>query len=290
MELDIFQFHEVQPLAALGFSHRFFSLHLDTLQYTWAAMAILFAFVLYVRRYCFDTDGLVYSDVEYVVTFFMNLCAETIGYFRYNYFSFITSIFVFTLSACLIGLLPYFDEATKDANTTFALSLCSFIFVAGQCVKREGVLSYLEHFLGPKELPFVMRIIFSPLETVGQVSRIISMAFRLFGNVLGGAVVYHMLVSVFMFIENSFVLAAIASGLLWFVMFRLFRMRDDSGAGQVVSLLIQCLFIMTWAQVLFGIVESLIQSFVVAMLTMTYLSLSMHHNLSEDKEGVAWRL
>ena len=290
MDLDVLQFTEIQPLAAWGFTHRFFALHIDTLQYTWTAMAILFMAVFYVRRYCSQGDSLIYSAVEYTVEFFANLCSETIGYFRYNYFSFITSIFFFTFSACLIGLLPYFDEATKDANTTFALSISSFVFVAAQCIKRDGLLLYLEHYLGPKEMPMGARILLAPLETIGQVSRIISMAFRLFGNVLGGAVVYHMLVSMFVYIENSFVLMVAAGGITWFILFRVLRMRTDGGLGQLVNIFIQSLFIMTWAQVLFGVLESLIQSFVVAMLTITYLSLTMEHKLSEDEEGVAWRL
>jgi F-type H+-transporting ATPase subunit a len=289
MELDILGFSEVHPLAAWGFTHKFFTMHIDTLQYTWAAMAILFAAVFYVRRFCFYRDSLIYSAVECIVEFFANLCSETIGYFRYNYFAFITSIFVFTLSACIIGLLPYFDEATKDANTTFALSLCSFVFVAAQAMRQDGVLGYLEHYLGPKEMPFVMRILMTPLEVVGQLSRILSMAFRLFGNVLGGAVVYHMLVSIFMYVENSFVLVVMTGGVLWFIMFRLLRMRDDVGVGNVISSLLQCLFVMAWAQILFGVVESLIQSFVVAMLTVTYLSLTATHKLSEDEEGIVWR-
>lgn len=288
MELDVLRFSEISPLAAWGYTNRFWSLHSDTLCYTWAAMIALFCLVFFIRRKFFDSESYFYLSAEYCVDFFATLCVETIGYFKYSHLAFIFSLFAFTAASCLISLLPMFDEATKDANTTFALSLCSFIYVAAQCIKHDGVLGYLSHYLGPKEMPLIARILLMPLETMGQLSRILSMAFRLFGNVLGGAVVYHLLVSLFVRIKEGFILAAIVAGIIWFVTFQLLRKRESCGIAKWISRFVQMFFVMAWAQMLFGVFEPLIQSFVLAMLTITYLSLQLPQDEESTEERIQW--
>lgn len=284
----LFSHATVTPLAQLGLVGQQYELNIDTLIYSWGGMAALFFVVWYVRAYHFNTDSLLYTAVEYVIESFASMCVESLGYFRYDYFAFITSMFLFTFSGCVISMLPYMGEAAKDPNTTFALSLFCFFYVSYQHVRQEGVGSYLKHFLGHEQMPMVMRVLMMPLETMGQLSRIISMAFRLFGNVLGGAVVYHVIENVFTYYQAQFVASVLIGGFVWVVLYRLLRIGYESRFAKFINMCIQFLFVLTWIQVFFGVFEALIQSFVISMLSLTYLTLAVHHDLKHDSRGVAW--
>lgn len=285
---SLFSYWAVEPLASWGFVGKQWQVNLDTLIFSWAGMALLFAAVIVIRRWYFRPDNLVYVGIEYFIESFATMCADSIGYFRYDYFCFITTMFLFTFSGCVISMLPFMEEATRDANTTFALGISSFLYVSYQHVRQEGLLSYLKHYLGHEGMPMIIRILMMPLETLGQVSRIISMGFRLFGNILGGAVVYHVLLGAITAYREHFVWAVCVGGLIWVVFYRWFGIGRDSGLGKWLNSMIQCLFVITAIQMFFGIFEALIQSFVIAMLSITYLSLAIHHNLKRDERGLAW--
>lgn len=284
----LFSYTVWYPLRSLGIDASWCGINMETLCYTWLAMILLCGGAYVVRRYFFAPDGLVYTGIEYFVGAFAALCVDSIGYFRRDYFNFIATLFLFTFSCCLVSVFPYMEEATKDVNTTFAIALVSFVYVCYQQIVQEGVLDFLKHFLGHPQMPLIVRIIMIPLETMGKLSKIISMAFRLFGNVIGGAVVYHLILAVVFAYRAHFVIAALVGGVLWFLFFRLYGLRRDSLAGSLLHKSIQVLFVVAWIQMFFGVFESLIQSFVIAMLSMTYLALAVKHDLRHDKKGIAW--
>ena len=127
-----------------------------------------------------------------------------------------------------------------------------------------------------------------PLEVMGKLSKIISMAFRLFGNVLGGAVVYHLILSLLFAYQEQFLIAVLVGGALWLLIFKFLQVDQSRGIGRVINFFVQCLFAIAWVQMFFGVFESLIQSFVIAMLSMTYLALNIHHDRQKDREGISW--
>lgn len=279
----------VRPLASLGLTGEFWNIHIDTLIFTWFSMALLGVCVFLVRRYYFRPDNLVYTGVEIFVEGFANMCADAVGYFRYDYFCFITTMFVFTFFCCVSSLFPFIEESTKDANTTFALSLASFFYVIFQQIRYDGTLEFLKHFfLGHDEMPMLMRIVMSPIEVMGRLSKIISMGFRLFGNILGGAVVYHVLLGSLSSRRVEFVWAAAIGGALWIIVYRILGIGKQSRVGRWLNVAIEMLFLLTWLQLFFGIFEALIQSFVISMLSSTYLALAVKHDLKNDPKGIVW--
>ena len=288
MEIELGHFYTVAPLARIGLTNAFFEFNLDTIGFTWLAMAFIFVGIAVVRRWFFTSDSLVYTATEAMVKGFAGLCAQTIGYLRLDYLYFIATLFIFTATSCLVSLIPYVEEAPRDANTTFALSLISFIYIAGQSIKQDGLLAYFHHFLGPEEMPTPVRIAMSPLETMGQFSKIISMSFRLFGNVMGGGIVFQVVVSMMIGIKEQFMWAVGIGAIVWLLVFGLLDSAKDEGAGRYINIMIQLLFIVAWIQVFFGIFEALIQAFVISMLSITYLSLMVKHNLKTDEKGIAW--
>ena len=127
------------------------------------------------------------------------------------------------------------DEPTRDLNTTLALGIISFIYIQSVTIKTRGIGSYVKDFFQPF---FVML----PLNVVGKLSSIISISFRLFGNIFGGAIITKLYFST---IRGSIILELL--GIL-------------SGANFLIV-------------AFFTLFEGLLQAFVFAMLTLTYLSI-----------------
>jgi F-type H+-transporting ATPase subunit a len=285
---SLFSYTVWYPFAAFGITDAWTGLHVQTLVYTWVAMGLLLGGAFIARRYFFQYDGLVYAGIEWVVDAFATMCADSIGYFRRDYFYFVATLFMFTFSCCVVSVLPWMEEATKDVNTTFAIAIISFVYVCYQQIVQEGLGTFLAHFLGHPQMPMIVRIIMIPLETMGKLSKIISMAFRLFGNVLGGAVVYHLILAMVFAYKQQFLIAVVLGSMLWFICFRWIQMPLSSTTGKLINGCVQMLFVVAWIQMFFGIFESLIQSFVIAMLSMTYLALSVKHDRAHDRKGIAW--
>jgi F-type H+-transporting ATPase subunit a len=285
---SLFSYTVWYPFAAFGITDAWTGLHVQTLMYTWVAMGLLLGGAFIARRYFFQYDGLVYAAIEWVVDAFASMCVDSIGYFRRDYFYFVATLFMFTCSCCVVSVLPWMEEATKDVNTTFAIAIISFVYVCYQQIAQEGVGTFLAHFLGHPQMPMVVRIIMIPLETMGKLSKIISMAFRLFGNVLGGAVVYHLILALVFAYQKQFLIAVVVGSIVWFICFRWVKLSLSSRSGKLINGAVQMLFIIAWIQMFFGIFESLIQSFVIAMLSMTYLALSVTHDRAHDRKGIVW--
>jgi len=91
------------------------------------------------------------------------------------------TIFIFIFVCNLIGIIPGFFPPTATLNTTAACALIVVIFTHVIGIKYHGV-KYIKHFLGP--VWWMIPIIF-PIEVIGHVARILSLSFRLFGNMMG---------------------------------------------------------------------------------------------------------
>lgn len=278
MNLDIFGYHRIQPLEALGLTHKFWTLHLDTLIYTWAAMALFFSLVFIARLALKKEPNRLTVLFEIIVQFFMNTTKEAFGFFEFRYFAFTASLFLFTFFCCFIGVFPFLDEATKDLNTTLALGLSSFCFVQYQKIRVHGILEYLKEFLHPF---FLM----APINIVGELAKIASMSFRLFGNILGGGVVFMMMVDFLEGYAHYFFILAIAYFILHSILNYLRKLPEKGPLCIILKGMSILIFFLAWAQFFFGIFEGLIQSFVIMMLTLTYLSLGITQHTEQAHEG-----
>jgi len=91
------------------------------------------------------------------------------------------TIFLYIFACNLIGLVPGFFPPTASLNTTLSCALPVVIFTHIIGLKYHGP-KYIKHFLGP--VWWMIPIIF-PIEVIGHVARILSLTFRLFGNMMG---------------------------------------------------------------------------------------------------------
>ena len=161
-------------------------LNSETLINTWIAMAILLglgALGRYLILYKKDTvAGFI---TKKIVVNFMDLIEQSIGKFSFNYFAFITSIFLFIIACNWIALIPELEEPTKDLNTTLALAIVTFIYIQIASIKKNGIGSYIHHYFS-RFAPMVF------LNIIGELATIMSLSFRLFGNIFGGSIIVTM--------------------------------------------------------------------------------------------------
>jgi F-type H+-transporting ATPase subunit a len=115
---------------------------------------------------------------------FINLTTNAFGFFHYEHVVFVISLFLFILLANMASLLPWVEEPTKDLNTTLACAIIAFFYVQTWAIKTNGIRAYLAEYTTPF---FLM----APLHVIGKLSSIVSLSFRLFGNIFGGATIIH---------------------------------------------------------------------------------------------------
>jgi len=99
-----------------------------------------------------------------------------------KYLPLVATVGLFVLISNVIGIIPGFESPTSNINVTLPLALVVFIYYNYEGIRENGVKKYFAHFMGP--VPALAPLMF-PIEIVSHVSRIISLSFRLFGNIKG---------------------------------------------------------------------------------------------------------
>ena len=95
------------------------------------------------------------------------------------------TIFLYVFIGNLIGLVPGFFPPTANLNTTASIALVVFTFTHVIGIKYHGA-AYIKHFMGP--VWWMSPLIFV-IEIIGHFARILSLSFRLFGNMMGHEIV-----------------------------------------------------------------------------------------------------
>lgn len=266
MKINIFEFKKIYPLKIFGLTSNFWALHIETLCFTWGALAALLVFILVGRRYLKRERSRLCIAYEEILGTFLNLNEESFGTFQLKYYTFITTLFFFTLFCCLIGIIPFFDEATKDLNTTFALGLTSFTYVQYQKIKVHGLLAYAKEYLEPFFL-------LAPINIIGELAKIASMTFRLFGNILGGGVMLLLVYDLVQDYKSVFFIATIIVLLFDQALKKYPAIKERRIFSLLINIAKTGVFFITGLQ-FYGVFEGLIQAFVLTMLTTTYLAMS----------------
>lgn len=110
------------------------------------------------------------------------LCESVLGeHAAEEYFPVVATLFIFIFACNLIGLIPGFLPPTDNINVTFAAGLFVFLYYNFQGFRKNG-LGYLKHFLGPVWYLAPLMLV---IEIVSHLSRPVSLALRLRGNMLG---------------------------------------------------------------------------------------------------------
>jgi F-type H+-transporting ATPase subunit a len=99
-----------------------------------------------------------------------------------KYLPLVAAIGMFVFVSNVIGIIPGFESPTSNINITLPLALLVFFYYNYEGIKKNGVVHYFAHFAGPVK---VLAPLMFPIEIVSHISRIISLSFRLFGNIKG---------------------------------------------------------------------------------------------------------
>jgi|SaaInlStandDraft_4_1057021.scaffolds.fasta_scaffold06962_4 F-type H+-transporting ATPase subunit a len=278
MKIPIFEYEVIKPFARFGLDGKFWDVHIDTLIQTWIAMAFLFVLV-YVGR-IFIKKGLnpVSLVVEESVGTFVNLCKESFGHFKYDYFAFITSLFFFVLFCNIVGTLPFIEEPTKDLNTALACGITGFLYVQYQNIKTIGLWAYIKGYTKPI-------FILLPLNIIGELAKAISMSFRLFGNILGGSIVLYILISALDKIKIPIMIYVFIVIILSLIVKR-FINRRHAFIHKILYFSQMVMFSIAGIQIFFGLFEAVVQAFVITMLIVTYLAIIVQSNSSNDEDNL----
>lgn len=106
-----------------------------------------------------------------------------------RYLPFIGTLFLYISLSNLLSVVPGYEAPTGSLSTTLALAVCVFFAVPIFGIAKRGVLGYLKHYVQPS--PILL-----PFHVISEVSRTFALAVRLFGNVMSGAIIVGILVSI----------------------------------------------------------------------------------------------
>ncbi len=166
-----------------------------TIVYTWGLMFVLAVGARLITRN-FST-GLKRSRwqnlVEIVVTG-IETQIEEVGLSQpRKYLGFLGTLFLFVAAASLSTVIPGYEPPTGSLSTTVALALCVFVAVPFFGIEEKGVGNYLKSYMEPT---FIML----PFNLISEISRTLALAVRLFGNMMSGAMIIAILLSITPFI------------------------------------------------------------------------------------------
>ncbi len=155
----------------------------DTVVHTWVVMAVLIGLAFAARnKYRAWGPTSWQLVVETVVSYVDELIVDIAGRPMPELIPYLTTMISFIAIADLLGLVPTLKAPTRDLNTTLALSLISLGSTYYYAIRAKGVGGWLKSFIEPVALML-------PLNILGHVSRLASMALRLFGNIVAGEII-----------------------------------------------------------------------------------------------------
>ena len=157
--------------------------NIETIIMTWIVIAVLVVFGFLATRKIgflpnpFQVVGELFVNAFYALT--EDALNEEMAK---KYFPLICSLFMFLLSSNWLGIFPKLSEPTKDLNTPLGLGIMGFIIAHHAGIKAKGFRKYAKEYLEPI---FFM----APLNIIGELAKVVSISFRLYGNILGGAII-----------------------------------------------------------------------------------------------------
>ncbi len=115
---------------------------------------------------------------------------EEVGLSRpQKYLGFLGTLFLFIAAASLFTIIPGYEPPTGSLSTTAALALCVFVAVPFFGIEEQGLGDYLKSYLKPT--PIML-----PFNIISELSRTLALAVRLFGNMMSGAMIIAILLTI----------------------------------------------------------------------------------------------
>jgi F-type H+-transporting ATPase subunit a len=180
----------LSPDAWVFWQHGFVKLN-ATIAFTWALMLVLTLGSAWLTRQLATGRELSrwQSLLEIVVTAISKQIEEVGLKQPDKYLGFIGTLFLFVAAASLCTVIPGFEPPTASLSTTAALALCVFVAVPVFGIAEQGVRGYLKSYLEPT-------LVMLPFNIISELSRTLALAVRLFGNMMSGAMIVAILLTI----------------------------------------------------------------------------------------------
>jgi F-type H+-transporting ATPase subunit a len=177
-----------------------------TIVFTWGVMLVLaVGSRLVTRRLSMALERSRWQNLLEIVVTAIEKQIEEVGLSQpRKYLGFLGTIFLFVATAALCTVIPGYQPPTGSLSTTAALALCVFVAVPLFGIAQQGLGRYLASYTKPT---FIML----PFNIISEISRTLALAIRLFGNMMSGAMIIGILLSITPFI---FPIVMTALGLL----------------------------------------------------------------------------
>jgi F-type H+-transporting ATPase subunit a len=195
----------ISPDAVIFWQSGFLKLN-ATIVFTWGVMLILVVgSKLITRRLSYGLKRSRWQNALEIIVTTIEKQIEEVGLRRpRKYLGFLGTIFIFVAASALFSIIPGYDSPTGSLSTTAALALCVFVAVPLYGITEQGFGDYFKSYLKPT---FIML----PFNIIGELSRTLALAVRLFGNMMSGAMIIGILLLIVPFI---FPIVMTALGLL----------------------------------------------------------------------------
>lgn len=162
-----------------------------TIVFTWFVMAILVlgSWSITARLSEGETVSRWQVLLEVIVSGIRDQIADIGAGDPLRYLPFIGTLFLFIATSNLLTILPWYEPPTGSLSTTAALAICVLIAVPMFSIAKSGVWAYLRSYAEPT--PMML-----PFNIIGELSRTLALAVRLYGNIMSGSIIVGILISI----------------------------------------------------------------------------------------------
>jgi len=188
--MEVVAINQISPDQVILFAWSFVTIN-ATLVYTWLIMALLVVGSHFITRNL-STDRTVsrwQNLMEVIVSGIRSEIGDMVKEGVDTYFPFVGTLFLFILASNLFTFIPGYVAPTSSLTTTTALSIMVFFAVPIYGIAKQGILEYLKEYFRPT-------FIFFPFHVMGEFSRTLALAVRLFGNLMSHEKVIAILLAV----------------------------------------------------------------------------------------------
>jgi len=195
----------LSPDEIIYWQHGFLKLN-ATIVSTWGLMLVLVVgSILITRKLSTGLKRSRWQNLLEIIVTMIEKQIEEVGLKQpRQYLGFLGTLFLIVALAALGTLIPGFEPPTSSLSTTAALALCVFVAVPLFGIADQGLGGYLKSYVEPT---FFML----PFNIISELSRTLALAVRLFGNMMSGAMIIGILLTITPFI---FPIVMTALGLL----------------------------------------------------------------------------
>ncbi len=173
---------KIHQLIVPFFGHTL-TFNLEVILFTWIVIGLLLLFGIFATRRKSMAPGPMQVVGELFVENLFNLAEETLGKeMAKKYGPLVCALFMFLVLSNWLGIIPHLEEPTKDLNTPLSLGIMGFFIAHYAGIRTRGIKNYLKGYVEP----FFFML---PLNIIGELANVVSISFRLFGNIMGGSII-----------------------------------------------------------------------------------------------------